>query len=93
MAQPKANRREASELSELLCVTTGVCMNLDACFLSIDEDKPLAIWWANVDGCGAIPLDEFLEESKIDMSKEQAARYVETLQIFVDQLREYASNT
>lgn len=66
-------------------------MAIESCFLSIDDDMPLAIWWADSYGCGSIPLDEFLKESKIDMSKNQAGRYAERLQEFVDELKEYSA--
>jgi len=55
-------------------------------FFSIDEDKPLGIWWADEYGCGHILLNEFLEESKIDMSEEMCGRYAKKLQKFVDEL-------
>ena len=58
-------------------------------FLSIDEDQPLAIWWPDDSDCGAIELGPFLERSKIDMSRAQAKRYAEALQVFVNDLNEY----
>lgn len=66
-------------------------MSLDACFLSIDEDKPLGVWWADREGCGVIDLESFLKESMIDMSPAQAARYASRLKRFVHYLEEYAS--
>ena len=65
-------------------------MTLVNCFLSIDDLQPLAIWWSDSNDSGLIPLDEFLEESKIDMSKVQAVRYAERLQQFVNDLREFS---
>ena len=61
------------------------------CFLSIDEDQPLALWWADSKVCGVVPLSDFLKLSKIDMSKEQAARYIPALQEFVNELKEWAN--
>jgi hypothetical protein len=66
---------------------------LTNCFLSIDYHQPLAVWWSDSRDCGTIPLDEFLEESKIDMSKKQAVRYADRLQQFVDDLREYSTTS
>lgn len=59
---------------------------MKTCFLSIDEDQPLGIWWADEHGCGHIPLGKFLEESKIDMSNKQCVRYAKKLQVFVNEL-------
>lgn len=59
---------------------------MDSLFLSLEEDQPLAIFWANETGCDVYPLDKFLKDSKVDMSKEQAARYATELQIFIDDL-------
>ena len=56
-------------------------------FLSVDEDRPLAIFWADGAGCGTVDLDSFLNDSLIDMSKEQAQRYVAKLQEFVVTLK------
>lgn len=59
---------------------------MKTCFLSIEEDQPLGIWWSDDNGCGYIPLDEFLEESKRDMSNRQRERYAKKLQVFIDEL-------
>ena len=66
-------------------------MTIESCFLSIDKDMPLAIWMADDRGCQVIFLDKFFEDSKPEMSKEQAARYAEEFQKFADELRDYSS--
>lgn len=58
------------------------------CFLAMEEDKPLGIWWADDRGCGVIDLDDFLLESLIDLSPEQARRYREKFNKFCDKLEE-----
>ena len=62
-------------------------IKLDACFLSLDTDKPLGIWCANEEGFFVVDLEKFLSESLIDMGKVQRARYAERLQSFVDELK------
>lgn len=61
-------------------------------FLSIDDDQPLAICIFDDLGCDVIPLDKFLADSKGDMSKAQAKRYAEALQVFVNDLNEYVED-
>ena len=63
---------------------------MEGLFLSIDDDKPLSVFWDCGGFDGYEDLDKFLEYSKEDMSKELAARYAERFQKFVDDLREYA---
>lgn len=65
-------------------------MEIGACFLSIDEDMPLAIWLADDRGCEAISLDKFFADSKPDMSKEQAARYAAEFKKFADELQAFS---
>lgn len=60
---------------------------MDHCFLSLEEDKPLGIWWADSEGCGVIDLQEFFKESLIDMSEEQARRYANEFEQFTLALR------
>jgi hypothetical protein len=64
---------------------------IDNWFLTLDEDQPLGICAGNSCGIQIINLDAFIEESKIDMSKEQAGRFADRLQLFVDELREMAA--
>jgi hypothetical protein len=57
-------------------------------FLSIEADKPLGIFWVSREGGSDIfDLEEFLEGSKLFMSKEMADRYCERLQLFIDELK------
>lgn len=64
---------------------------IDSCFLTLEELEPLGVFVANDYGMQIIDLDSFIEESKIDMSKEQAGRFADRLQLFVDELREMAA--
>jgi len=66
-------------------------METDSCFLTLDEDQPLGIFIAYTNGAEVVDLDSFLEESKVDMSKDQAHRYIDRLQLFVDELSQYAN--
>lgn len=59
-------------------------------FLSIDEDMTPSVWWGSDSGCGAIALDKFFEESKVDMSKEMAAIYAEKFTAFAAELKDYS---
>ena len=63
---------------------------VQACFLCIDDDKPLGVFVATETGCVGIDLEWFLTESKIDMSKDIARRYAERFKAFAEELEEYA---
>lgn len=62
---------------------------LDAIWLSLDEDKPLGIWWSicNLGDCGVIDLDDFLTESLASMSPSQAEKYAARFEKYVAELR------
>ena len=65
---------------------------VDACFLSIDEGLPLSLYLSNSYGIQIIKLDDFLKESKIDMSKRMAKEYANRLSVFIRELNEYADS-
>jgi hypothetical protein len=67
-------------------------MEIDACFLSIEVDQPLAIciaddwsFYVNV-----IPLEKFFKDSWPEMGKEQAARYAVKFQEYANELRAFS---
>ena len=66
-------------------------MSIETCFLSMETDQPLGIFWADSNQCGVVNLDEFLAESVIDLSEEQANRYADRLEKFVKELRQLSS--
>lgn len=61
-----------------------------AMFLTIDENAPLGVYWADEYGQGIIPLEEFFKESIIDLSPDLANRYAEEFRAFADTLSNYA---
>ena len=62
-------------------------MKIDTLFLSVEENEPLGVFWANEYGAGIFDFDKFLSLSLIGMSDDQSNRYIERLKKFILELK------
>ena len=56
-------------------------------FLSIDEDSPMGIFIGHKHGYSHFTLEEFMEESLIDLSPNMRQRYACAFEVMAKQLR------
>ena len=58
-------------------------------FLSLEENQPLGICVFTDDGMEHVTLEEFMDESKKDLSKHMRMKYAGAFEIMANQLRNY----
>lgn len=61
---------------------------MDMIFLSLDEDQPLGICVCDDYGLSLVSLEQFMDESKIDLSSSMRQRYACAFEIMAKQLRD-----
>ena len=63
------------------------------CFLSVEDDAPMAVAVFTDAGMNIIPIEDFLSHSKIDMSPDLSKRYAKVFRKFANELEEIGDDS